>query len=104
MDYEVIVTEDAEEDLNNFLQYLLFVKKSQQAAKNLLNDFEATKQSLSHIAGNLKYCENPLLKKKGYKRINFLAHRYFILYRIEENKVIIDNIFHELQDYENKLY
>ena len=28
---------------------------------------------------------------------------YFILYRIEGNLVFIDNIFHELQDYENKI-
>lgn len=36
-------------------------------------------------------------------RINFLKHRYFMLYRIESNLVFIDDIFHELQDYENKM-
>ena len=39
----------------------------------------------------------------GYHRINFLSHRYFMLYRIENNTVYVDNIFHELQDYESKM-
>lgn len=101
MDYKVVVTSDAEKDLDQFIQYLLFEKKNFQAAQNVLNDFEATKKSLAQVAGSLKLCENSRLKMLGYRRINFLSHRYFMLYRIEENIVFIDNIFHELQDYEN---
>lgn len=101
MDYRVVMMESAEEDLDRFVTYLLFEKKNEQAARNLLNDFEKTKASLSNIAGSLKPCDNPKLKELGYRRINFLLHRYFMLYRIEGNSVFIDNIFHELQDYEN---
>ena len=103
MGYKVVVTEDAETDLDNFISYLLFEKKNEQAAKNLLDDFEATKQSLTYVAGSLKDCANPKLKENGYKRINFMTHKYFIIYKIEGDKVIIINIFHELQDYENRL-
>lgn len=60
MDYKVVVTRDAETDLERFIKYLIF--------------------------------EN-----------NFLNHRYFMLYRIEDHVVFVDNIFHELQDYENKM-
>jgi len=103
MDYEVFITIDAENDLNQFVRYLLFEKHNEQAARNLLNDFELTKQNLQRVAGSLKVCENPRLKELGYKRINFTTHRYFMLYRVEENKAIVDNIFHELQDYENRM-
>ena len=103
MDYRVVMMESAEEDLDRFVTYLLFEKKSKQAAGNLLNDFEATKVSLSRVAGSLKLCDNPKLKELGYRRINFLSHRYFMLYRIEDNTVFVDNIFHELQDYEGKM-
>ncbi len=103
MEYEVVITSDAEKDLNEFVQYLLFEKKSKQAAKNVLDDFELTKESLSRVAGSLKLCENPRLNKLGYRRINFQSHRYFMLYRIVDSLVIVDNIFHELQDYENKM-
>lgn len=103
MDYKIVLTKDAEEDLNRFVEYLLFEKRSEQAARNLLNDFEATKVSLSKVAKSLKTCDNPKLKELGYHRINFLSHRYFILYRVENDTVYVDNIFHELQDYENKM-
>ena len=74
---------DAEEDFDRFITYLLFEKKSEQAARNLLNDFEATKTSLANVADSLKLCDNPKLRALGYRRINFLSHRYFMLYRIE---------------------
>lgn len=103
MDYKIFITEDAEEDLGIFVRYLLFEKMNEQAASNLLDDFEATINSLSHVAGSLKVCDNPCLKELGYRRINFLTHRYFMLYRIDGDTVFIDNIFHELQDYENRM-
>lgn len=103
MVYNVVVTIDAEEDLNRYIRYLLFDKGSDQAARNVLDDFEATIDSLKNVAGSLKLCDNPRLKELGYHRINFHSHRYFMLYRIEGSNVFVDNIFHELQDYENKI-
>ena len=54
MGYKVVVTSDAENDLDQFIQYLLFKKKNFQAAQNVLNDFEATKKSLAQVAESLK--------------------------------------------------
>lgn len=103
MDYKIVLMRDAEEDLDRIITYLLFEKKSEQAARNLLNDFEATKTSLSNVAGSLKLYDNLKLRELRYRRINFLFYRYFMLYRIENDIVYIDNIFHELQDFENKM-
>ena len=103
MDYKVVMTTDAEEDLDRFIRYLLFEKQNSQAASNVLNDFEATKQALSNMAGSLKLCDNPRLNALGYRKIHFLSHRYFMLYRVEGDLAIVDNIFHELQDYENRV-
>lgn len=104
MDYKVVVTKDAEEDLERFLKYLIIEKESTQAVENVLNDYDATIESLKYVAGSLKLCENPRLHQLEYRRINFLNHGYFMLYRIVGNVVFVDNIFHELQDYENKIY
>ncbi len=103
MDYNVIVTEDAENELDQYIRYLLFDKVSEQAASNLLTDFEETVEVLSGVAGSLRYCDNPRLSEQGYKRINFQRHRYFMLFRIEGDDAIVDAIFHKLQDYENKM-
>lgn len=101
MEYKVVVTSDAEEDLEEYVRYLLLQKKNRQAASNVLDDFEQTKQILSRVAGSLKLCVNPKLKEMGYRKIKFQTHRYFLLYRVIDDKAIIDKIFHELQDYEN---
>ena len=103
MDYEIVVTAEAENDMERYIRYLLVDKKSRQAAKSVMDDFSATLQSLKSVAGSLKLCVNPRLKALGYRRINFLFHRYFMMYRLDGNTVIVDNIFHELQDYENKM-
>lgn len=104
MGYRVVVTKDAEDDLDRFIKYLILEKESMQAAQNVLNDYDATIESLKHVAGSLKLCDNPRLRQLEYRRINFLNHRYFMLYRIVDNVVFVDNIFHELQDYENRMY
>ena len=44
MDYNVVLTADAEEDLNLYIRYLFVEKKSEQAAKNIIDDFEAAIQ------------------------------------------------------------
>ena len=36
MDYKIILMRDAEEDLDRFVTYLLFEKKSEYEARNLL--------------------------------------------------------------------
>lgn len=103
MDYRIVITSNAEADLDEFIKYLIFMKQSEQAAKNLLNDFVKTTNNLRNVAESLQYCDNPKLKQLGYRRTNFLSHRYFMLYRVISNTVFIDNIFHDLQDYENKM-
>lgn len=77
MDFKVVVTKDAENDLERFIRYFLYEKESVQAAENVLNDYDAVIENLNH--------------------------RYFMLYRIVDHVVFVDNIFHELQDYENKM-
>lgn len=104
MDYKVVITREAEEDLDQFIRYLVIEKESVEAARNVLDDYDNTIEILKLVAGSLKLCDNPRLRQLEYRRINFLKHRYFMLYRIVGDVVYVDNIFHELQDYESKMY
>ena len=60
MAYKVVITADAKNDLEQFINYLIFDRKNTQAARNVLNDFDATIESLSHVAKSLKICDNSL--------------------------------------------
>ena len=65
MDYKIVITTDAEEDLDRYIQYLLHEKKSDQAAKNVLDDFEATMKALSKTAGIIKLAKTLLLRRRA---------------------------------------
>ena len=101
--YKVVLTPEAEDDLWRYLKYLQQDKMNPQAAANVLDDFEKTKMSLSDVAGSLREPDSEKLKKRGLKRINFIDHNYFMLYCIVNGDVYITNIFHGLENYENKL-
>lgn len=101
MVYNVTFSELAEKQFNEYLGYLLYVKKNKQAAERLIEDFEETKEALASVADSLKYCTSPLLKGKGYRKIFFKRHRYLFIYQVIDRRVEVSAMYHELQDYEN---
>ena len=101
--YRVKVSPEAKADLRRYRDYLLNRKKSPQAAKNVVKDFYETAAVLETIATSLQEPDNEKLRFRKLKRINFLKHDYFLLYRIDGNVVSVTNMFHSLEDFENKL-
>lgn len=104
MKYNVKVTPDAEKDLKAYLTYLYNVKRNPQAVKNVIEDFNETANMLSAVASSIAEPDSEKLKARGLKRINFKRHNYFLLYYIGSDDVVyITNVFHNLEDFENKL-
>lgn len=103
MDYRVIVSNTAQNAVDQFIAYLLLEKESLQAAQSVADDYEETLRRLSVIAGSLKLCDDPELASHGYKRINFKRHDYFLIYHIENDIAYVDRAFHFDQDFENAM-
>ena len=101
--YTVIRTDDAENDLECYVAYLVREKRNPQAARNLLDDYDETIDSLKNVAGSLAEPSSNKLRERGLKRINFLHHAYLLLYRIEDDTVYVTNVFHQKEDFESKL-
>lgn len=99
--FEVIFSADADEQLQNILDYLFFDLDNAQAAYNVEQDMKQTIKMLSHIAGSLKLCENPRLRGLGYRTIHLKRHNYFLLYQVEGNTVYVEAVYHDLQNYED---
>ena len=100
---KVVVSEEALSDLRRYVNYLMHAKKNPQAAANLLDDYDQTVDELASVAGSLKICDSPNMKKRNLRRINFLHHDYFMLYQFEDQTAFVTNIFHALEDADNKL-
>lgn len=103
MAYRVIIMPPAKRRLDMYVCYTIDTLKNRQAAKDILADAKATKKKLSIVADSLKICTHPTLKKYGYRIIKFEKHKFLMVYRIYDNLVIVDGMFHELQDYEGIL-
>lgn len=99
--FDVIISPKALSQLNDYIDYLKYTLLYDQAAYNVWQDALETREQLSRVAGSLKFCTHPQLKKNGYRAIHFMRHRYLMFYRIEGATVYVDSIYHQLQDYEN---
>ena len=101
MVYKVIITPRAKQSLNRYIHYTAAVLKNPQAARSIWTDAKETKNRLSKIADIISICKHPQLSEFGYRKIHFRKHDFFMVYRIEGNKAIVDEMFHDLQDYES---
>lgn len=90
----------AKRRLDMYIYYTIEILNNRQAAKEILADAKATKNRLSQIANSLQICDNPILAKNEYRKIKFSKHDFIMLYRIQDKTVLVDGMFHELQDYE----
>ena len=100
--YKVIILSEAQRDLEKRIDYIVFVLKSKQAAKSVMLDYNNTIKMLANIAGSIQEPENKYLRERQLKRLNFLKHDYYLLFKISENKAIVTNVFHALEDIEGK--
>lgn len=100
MGYKVIITPPAKRKLDMYVNYTIETLRNKQAAKAILDDARVTAKRLESVAGSLPTCDNPILAKYEYRKISLSKHDFIMIYRIQDNEVIVDGIFHELQDYE----
>ncbi|MBQ4463176.1 MAG: type II toxin-antitoxin system RelE/ParE family toxin [Eubacterium sp.] len=101
--YKVSIVPEAKEKMRDYLSYLLFVLRSEQAYYAVKDDYYKTIEKLADIAGSLQEPIELELESRGLKRIHFLNHRYIMLYEVDGEEAVVVYIFHETEDYLNKL-
>lgn len=98
--YNVIFSEFAKGQLNDYVNYIQYTLYNDQAADAVLDDALETIDALKSVAGSLRLCDNSALKERGYRKINFLHHEYVMLYKLDGKNAHVDGIYHQMQDYE----
>lgn len=101
MVFKVIIMPPAQHRLDMYIGYTINTLKNRQAARAILDDARVTKIKLSKVADSLSFCANPILRKYGYKKIVFQKHDFIMIFRIDNDTVIVDGMYHQLQDYES---
>lgn len=101
MAYKVIILPPAKRNLERYIRFTAVTLYNREAAVSIRDDALLTKEKLSRIADILPLCADPTLAKLRYRKIPFQKHEFFMIYRIDGKKVIVESMYHQLQDYES---
>ncbi len=103
MAYKLIVTERAEELIDGCVNHLVNRLKNRQAAEHLLNEIQKIYDRFEENPYQFTDCRDPFLKSKGYKKAIISGMDYIMIFRIEEQEVLVLGFFHQLENYKTKL-
>ncbi|MDD3415012.1 MAG: type II toxin-antitoxin system RelE/ParE family toxin [Lachnospiraceae bacterium] len=103
MVYKLIITDKAEELLNQLVNYILFKLKNESAAKHLLDGVEQLYDRMEENPFQFADCRDSFLKSKGYKEAVVKDMDYILIFRVDDEIVYVLGIFHQLENYKEKL-
>lgn len=103
MVYKLNVTEHADELLDSLVYHLLYCLKNEQAAKHLLDSIDVIYDRLETNPFQFPECRDAYLAKKGYREAVVSQMNYIIIFDVRADAVNVVGIFHQLENYPNKL-
>ncbi len=103
MAYRLMITERAEELLEQLVNYILYKFRNEQTARHLLDDIEQLYDRLEDNPYQFADCRDSFLKNKGCKEAVVKDMDYILIFRMEGNVVYVLGIFHQLENYKDTL-
>ena len=103
MDYELIISERADELTDRLVAYLLNNLNNPGAAAHFLDELETIYDRLINNPYQFPDSPDEYLLLRGYREALFKTMHYKVIYRIENQQVLIVGIFHTLEDYRRKV-
>ena len=103
MGYKLNVTEHADKLLDALVYHLVYRLKNDQAARHLLDEVASIYNRLESNPFQFHICKDKYLAGKGYYEAVVSQMHYIIIFGIKENTVDIVGIFHQLENYADKL-
>lgn len=103
MAYKVVVSEHADELLDNLVYYLIYRLKNEQAAKHLLDCMDSIYDRLEVNPFQFPISRDFYLANKGYREAVVSNMDYVVIFAVREDVVNIVGFFHQLESYQNKL-
>lgn len=103
MAYKLVITEHADELLDNLIHHLLFRLKSEQAARHLLDGIENVYKRLGENPMQFPISSNIYLASKGYHEAIVPQMSYIVVFNIKADVVNVVGIFHQSENYQRKV-
>ena len=103
MAYKLNITEWADEMFDNLVYHLTYRLKNKQAATHLLDCIDVIYDRLEVNPFQFAECRDSYLAKKGYREAVVLQMDYIIIFDVRDDVANVVGIFHQLENYQNKL-
>ncbi len=103
MTYNLIITDEADERMQNLLHHLLHHIKNEQAAVHFIENLEKIYSLLEDNPFQFQKCTDENLASKHYRKAIFSEMNYLLIYKIQCKDVYILGIFHESEQYSDKI-
>lgn len=103
MAYKLVITDRAEELLDQLLSHILFKFKNELAAKHLLDGIQQIYDRLEDNAYQFADCRDSFLKSKEYKEAVVKDMDYILIFRIDGETVYVLGTVNQLENYKEKL-
>lgn len=99
MDYKLIITDRAEELVDNLVGYLMYKLKNPDAALHLADELNVVYDRLEKNPYQYPESSDDFLRRRGYRDALLPEMSYRVVFRVEERIVYIVGVFHDLEDY-----
>lgn len=103
MGYKLIITRNAEILLDELIYYLLVELDNRQAAKRLFDEVKKIYDRIELNPYQFPRCRDLYLRRKGYYEAIIPSMNYKVVFIIDIYDVYILGIFHNLENYQEKL-
>ena len=97
-EYEIIITPDAEADLNELDDYITFELKAPETAVRYTEDIKSQITMLSKSPRRFKLMENEPWKSRGVRRMNAKNFAVFFYVYEEYSEVYVMNVIYQKRD------
>ena len=97
--YRIVISPSADADLFSIIKYIAQELENPQAATDFADCVEKCYADLETFPSSHSFCDDPLLRFKGYRK--YPVGNYLVIFRVleEQNEVRVVHIFHATQDY-----
>lgn len=103
MGYKLVISEYADELLNNLIYYLIYRLKNEQAAKHLLDGIDSIYDRLETNPFQFPLSRDNYLANKEYHEAAVPQMDYVVIFDIKVEVVNVVGVFRQLENYQSKL-
>lgn len=97
MEYKVVLSDRAKNDIDDSAAYIFQESKSNDVAQKFINEIYNVIESLSSFPERGNNPRKQILRTQGYKYV--ICREYLIFYKVLDKTVYVMAVFHSKKDY-----